>query len=162
MDRLMERTQRARLDAARIVIDGDVRTAEVTLTYKGAVAIGKAHCEGADTSADLRGVARATIAAAREIAHGRFSCVVQLAEMMEVCGSEFALVNAMLYAGGRVVPVLGSCLLRGDVADAAARATLDAVNRWLDLSLRGLDLEGFDELDAYGRAQGLVAPAPGV
>jgi len=154
----MERNARAKLDRALLAGERDTRHAEVTLSFDGRTRTERAACEGPGTPADLRAVARATIGAARSLSDERFSGVVQLADVTEVCGAEFAIVNAMLYAGGRSVPVLGSCLLRGDVAVAAARATLDAVNRWLDLSLHGYDLEGFDELEAFGSASGGGTP----
>lgn len=144
----MDRARRAKLDFARVVDDGgSARFAEVALTFDGAVETGRVECPPGDEGRALFATAEATVAAARALSKNRFSCTVRLAEVAEVCGSEFALVNASLRAGGRTVPVLGSCAARGARTEAVARASLDAINRWLDLTLHGFAIENFDELD---------------
>jgi hypothetical protein len=64
------------------------------------------------------------------------------------------LVNAMLYFNGRAIPVYGACTIRQGPNDAAARASLDAINRFLDLTLPEVSVEGFDELERFDYVDG--------
>ena len=139
----MERTARARLVYSGIDESGESREAEVRLEYRDNVVTGRVGCE----RGDLLATALATLEAARELARHPLSCTLKSAETTEVFGSRYALVNGTLFNGGRAVPVLGSAAIRGATTEAIARATLDALNRWLDVGLEGARLEGFDELE---------------
>lgn len=140
----MDRSPRAKLERARVTSGDGACRAEVTLSFGAVVETATASCDGEGPAAELRAVAEATISAARALAGENFSCVIRLAEVLEVAGNDFAIVNGTVAARGRSAPVLGSCLVRDDVADAAARATLDAVNRWLEIGARAPD--GMDVL----------------
>ena len=78
-------------------------------------------------------VAEATVAALREVVPSTARVQLEWAEVVDVGGARPGIVQAavtLLTREGEVTHV-GSALVRGDVRETAARATLDAVNRRL-------------------------------
>ena len=87
---------------------------------------------GKSRQARARGAAAATVACLdSELGTREHSIEVNAVELHTVGGIEWVLVHLFFYAGGEATPLLGSAHVVDDVASAAARALLDAVNRKL-------------------------------
>ena len=87
---------------------------------------------GKSRQARARGAAAATVAALDAELAGREQTVeVNAVELHTVGGIEWVLVHLFFYWHGQATPLLGSAQVADDVASAAARALLDAVNRKL-------------------------------
>lgn len=87
---------------------------------------------GKSKQARARGAAAATIACIDADLGSRDQSVeISAVELQNIGGAEWVLVHLFFYWKGESVPLLGSALVHDDVASAAARALLDAVNRKL-------------------------------
>lgn len=87
---------------------------------------------GRSRQARARGAAAATVACLDADLGARDQTVeVTGVEIQSVGGTEWVLVHVFFYWKGESVPLLGTALVHDDVASAAARALLDAVNRKL-------------------------------
>ncbi|MQA99876.1 MAG: hypothetical protein GEU78_06225 [Actinobacteria bacterium] len=87
---------------------------------------------GKSRQARARGAAAATVACLDPELGSRGQTIeVSAVELQSIGGAEWVLVHLFFYWKGESVPLLGSALVADDVASAAARALLDAVNRKL-------------------------------
>jgi hypothetical protein len=128
-ERLFQAEGRPRLVAVRS-IEGPNRRAEVELERDGHLFVGAAHSGGADVSA-IRLVSMATIEAMEQVLgeHVKYriddvleTAIGQIPAVVVVVAVQFETTEETL---------LGICHVRNEPADAAARATLNAVNRRL-------------------------------
>jgi hypothetical protein len=87
---------------------------------------------GKSKQARARGAAAATVACLDgEFGSREQSVEISAVELQSIGGANWALVHLYFYWKGESVPLLGAALVQDDVASAAARAVLDAVNRKL-------------------------------
>jgi hypothetical protein len=139
------RRARAKLETVEILERDGRRFARVELSYgEGRTASEFPVGEAGD---EIAAVAEATLSAARTLAQSRFSCALAFAQQMDALGQHMLLVNATVYVRGRTIPVYGASVIRENPLESTARASLDAVNRFLDLSLPDPALGGFDDFD---------------
>lgn len=80
-------------------------------------------------------VAVATLKAIELFAQHRFSCELLDVEMVRALGASLIMVRVRLEFEGKTVELFGSARVKGDFADAAAAAALDATNLYIDYAL---------------------------
>jgi hypothetical protein len=129
-ERLFQAEGRPRLVAVRS-IDGPTKRAEVEMEKDGHLYIGSAH-GGVGSDADtIRLVCTATIEAMQQVLGEHVTYRVDEIEQITVSKMPAIVVAVTLDFGTSQEMLLGICQVRGEPADAAARATLNAVNRRL-------------------------------
>ena len=128
-ERLFQAEGRPRLVAVRSV-DGPSKRAEVELEKDGHIYIGAAHGAAAETDS-IRLVCTATIEAMEQVLGERVTYRVDEIEQITINQIHAIVVAVTLDFGSSQETLLGICQVRAEPADAAARATLNAVNRRL-------------------------------
>jgi hypothetical protein len=128
-ERLFQAEGRPRLVAVRS-IDGTIKRAEVEMEKDGHLYIGSAHSSGSDTDM-TRLVCTATIEAMQQVLGEHVTYRVDDIDQITVHKVPAVVVAVTLDFGTSQETLLGICQVRGEPADAAARATLNAVNRRL-------------------------------
>lgn len=109
---------------------------DVTLTFNGRAVTGtspKVH-EG-ESRVGIRRAALATLAAIETFVDGQFTCTLQEADRVQALGKELVVLLISINFEGRSIQLFGSCRAGDSVADAAAKAALDATNRYIDIVL---------------------------
>mgnify|MGYP000931119325 FL=1 len=128
-ERLFQAEGRPRLVTVRN-IEGPSRRAEVELEKDGHVYVGVAH--GADASVDqARLVSMATIEAMQQVLGEHVTYHINEVEQIRVGLTPAVVVSLTIDFGASQEKLFGICQIRNELADAAARATLNAVNRRL-------------------------------
>ena len=128
-ERLFQAEGRPRLVAVRSV-DGPNRRAEVEMEKDGHLFVGSAHSAGEDTDL-VRLVCAATIEAIQQTLGERVTYKVDQIEQITIDHMQAVIVAVTVDFGTSKETLLGVCQVHTEVADAAARATLNAVNRRL-------------------------------
>jgi hypothetical protein len=126
-ERLFQAEGRPRLVAVRS-IEGPDRRAEVEMEKDGHLFIGTAH--GADIGV-ARLVSMATIEAMQQVLGERVTYRVDDVQNVDIQDMQAIVAVITLDFGSSQETLLGICQVHEELADAAARATLNAVNRRL-------------------------------
>jgi hypothetical protein len=130
-DHLVGSASRAVIDRVAVSQSGPRVAVEVALLDGEDELVGRS--EGAASStARVRGVAQATLAAARPLVGEGLVVEFEGAEVVEVLGRRLAVTLVHLRARRSEQLLVGSALVRDDEADAVARSVLDALNRTID------------------------------
>ena len=112
------------------------RSTEVTLTYNGRPVVGRSHhAEEAGGRTAIRHVALATLDAIEGFVDRRFTCDLQEVDLVHALGKELVVLLINIDFEGRRIQLFGSCRAGDKVAEAAAKAALDATNRYIDIVL---------------------------
>ena len=128
-ERLFQAEGRPRLVTVRS-IEGPSRRAEVDLEKDGHLYVGVAH--GSDDSLDqARLVSMATIEAMQQVLGEHVTYRVNAVEQICVAQTPAVVVSVTIDFGTSQEKLFGICQIHSELADAAARATLNAVNRRL-------------------------------
>jgi len=134
----MSTTQRARLKFDRVQehsAAGEVWM-DVTLSFNGDVYTGSSPRVVADDSrVGIRRSALATLQAIEKFVDRQFTCELQEADRVQALGKELVVLLISIEFEGRKIQLFGSCRAGDAVADAAAKAALDATNRYIDIVL---------------------------
>lgn len=128
-ERLFQAEGRPRLAAVRSV-DGMSRRAEVELEKDGQLYVGAAHGSDA-TIGQARLVSMATIEAMQQVLGEHVTYRVNEVEQIIVDQMPAVVVSVTINFGANEEKLFGICQIHTELADAAARATLNAVNRRL-------------------------------
>jgi hypothetical protein len=115
---------------------------EVTLTFGGRPVTGRSPAvEEAETRAGIRRAALATLDAIESFVGRQFHCELQEVDRVQALGKELVVLLITISFEGRNIQLFGSCRAAEDIAEAAAKAALDATNRYVDIVLtkRGTD-----------------------
>ena len=128
-ERLFQAEGRPRLVAVRN-IEGPNRRAEVEMERDGHLYLGVAH--GLDLSIDTaRLVSMATIEAMQQVLGEHVTYQINEVEQLSINQMRVIVVAVTLDFGNSREKLLGICQVHDEIAEAAARATLNAVNRRL-------------------------------
>lgn len=128
-ERLFQAEGRPRLVAVRSV-DGANRRAEVELEKDGHLFVGSASAHDSDLDI-IRLVSMATIEAMEQVLGERVIYHVDDSQQIMIKQIPAIVVVVTLEFETSKETLLGICMIRAEAADAAARATLNAVNRRL-------------------------------
>jgi len=121
---------RPRLLGFTVALNSRMVEARVRIQQRGTPIEGAATGPGT-TNGRLRAVAEATMRAVAQCVSGQLSLYVEDCEISRVGRRHVATVVVMEFGVDGERPLVGTCLVRQDEADAIVRATLDAVNRRL-------------------------------
>lgn len=91
---------------------------------------------GAEPIETLRAAASATLRLIQEAVASRFTCHLADLDHVHALGKNLIAVLVDINFEGKVVQVFGSCPIVGSDLDAAAKAALNATNRFVELALR--------------------------
>jgi hypothetical protein len=123
---------RAIVRRMHIVSSGLQVTAEVTLAQGSATAVGQAHGTATQTGVQ-RAVASATLNALEQLIGGRARFELEVIEVAPTGRDRTVLVNVTMLTNTGSERLTGAAGVRDDVRQAAIRATLDAVNRRVEM-----------------------------
>src|SRR5262249_29182035 len=127
---------RLRFDKAELTDDPEgSRRVAVTVSLGGRIIRGDA--EVADGAlAPLRAAALATLSAIEESTPRRFTARLADLDHVNALGKDLIAVLVDIHFEGKEVQVFGSCQIGASEMDAAAKAALNATNRFVELSTR--------------------------
>ena len=134
----MSTTPRSRLkfDSVQEHAAGGEVWMDVTLTFAGQVIVGSSPRVSEDESrVGIRRAALATLSAIEKFIDRQFTCELQEADRVQALGKELVVLLISIQFEGRTIQLFGSCRAGDSVADAAAKAALDATNRYIDIVL---------------------------
>lgn len=117
-----------RVQATASGLDSEVR---VTLFCDGNAVRGLANGPASERAL-LRTTAEATLSAVAELLEDHARVGLEYADIIDVGGDRIVLILVTFLTPGRTERLCGNALVKGDATHAAARATLDALNRRLD------------------------------
>src|ERR1051325_10893832 len=83
--------------------------------------------------AGVRRTAMASLAAIEEFVGRQFKCDLQEVDRVKALGKELVVLLINLDFENRHIQLFGSCRITDDVMGAAAKAALDATNRYIDI-----------------------------
>lgn len=127
--------KRLRFDRAD-VYDED-RRCRVVVYFTFADRVIKTSAEdSAGAIGSLKAAAVATLKAVEGAVEGRFSCSLADLDHVNALGKDLIAVLVDVDFEGKQVQVFGSCQKSGSEVDAAVKATLNATNRFIELSMR--------------------------
>jgi hypothetical protein len=127
--------KRLRFDRAD-VFDEDRRCrVEISFTFADRIIKTSAEDSAGATGA-LKAAAVATLKAVEGAVEGRFSCSLADLDHVNALGKDLIAVLVDVDFEGKQVQVFGSCQKSGSEVDAAVKATLNATNRFIELSMR--------------------------
>jgi|GEM_PF-6729380 len=106
-------------------------SAEVALSFSDRVARGSDRGQSGELSV-LRTVANATLRAVEKLSDGRLHCRLAELNRVRAFGRELVMVLVEVEAGGERAQLLGKCYVTERLEEAAARAALDATNRYFE------------------------------
>ena len=110
---------------------------EVTLTFSGESVVGKSPAvDEGESRAGIRRAALATLDAIEAFVERQFWCELQEVDRVQALGKELVVLLITINFEGRSIQLFGSCRAAEEIAEAAAKAALDATNRYIDLALR--------------------------
>src|SRR5689334_7686311 len=132
----MSMQPRGRLKFDRIeekVDDGKVWM-EVTLTFSGQPIMGRSPAiEEFESRAGIRRAALATLDAIETFVGRQFRCELQEVDRVQALGKELVVLLITIAFEGRNIQLFGSCRVADEISEAAAKAALDATNRYVDI-----------------------------
>ena len=115
--------------------DGEVWM-DVSLTFGGKTVVGSSPRVVQDESrVGIRRSALATLDAIEKFVDRQFTCELQEADRVQALGKELVVLLISIQFEGRTIQLFGSCRAGESVAVAAAKAALDATNRYIDIVL---------------------------
>lgn len=119
--------------------DGKV-WAEVTLTFNGEAVAGRSpEVDDEGVRSAIRPVALATLDAIGSFVNNRFSCELQEVDRVHALGKELVVLLINMEFESRRIQLFGSCRVGESLTEAAAKAALDATNRYVDIVLNTRD-----------------------
>ena len=128
--------QRVRFDGTEYKNDGATQWIEVCLSYGDRDAVGRSESVASEGEInDLFATVQATIHAIGELTGDVLDCELTDCDIVRAFRDEFIVVLIALKFQGRDIRVFGKCREREELADAAACATLDALNQHITLAL---------------------------
>lgn len=132
---MLIRPPRSRLDAVRLTAVGPVEVlAEVALTFNERVE----HITERGQAGELNGmrlVANATLSAVERLSGERLRCRLAELNRVRAFGRELVMALVDVEIGGERAQLLGKCYVTANLEEAAARAALDATNRYFEYAL---------------------------
>ena len=128
--------RRLRFDRALLLQEADgVPFVEVTFTFAGRE-IKATQKQTEENDGQLRAAATATLLAIEQAVDGRFKCALADLDRVNALGKELIAVLVNLEYKGNQVQLFGSCQIAGSEIDITVKATLNATNRFVELTLR--------------------------
>jgi hypothetical protein len=107
----------------------------VTLSFNGEPVVGRHSVGDDDPRTAIRAVALATLDAVEQFVSSRFTCELQEVDRVHALGKELVVLLINMSFEDRQVQLFGSCRVGDNVVEAAAKAALDATNRYVDITL---------------------------
>lgn len=132
----MSSNQRVRLKLDRVegLSDGSRIWTEVTVSWQGAPVHGRSPLfDPGEHGAALRGAALATLDAVESFVERAFYCNLNEVDRVHALGKELVVLLIDMNFEGRQIQLFGSCRAGDDATQAAAKAALDATNRYIDI-----------------------------
>jgi hypothetical protein len=130
------RTKRLRFDYAKLVEESPQgRFVEVSLTFADSGIRATEGCT-AETASQLRAAAMAALQAIQVAVGNRFTCRLADLDHVHALGKNLMAVLVDINFEGKDVQVFGSCPTNESELDAAAKAALNATNRFVELASR--------------------------
>jgi hypothetical protein len=109
---------------------------EVTLTFNGNAVMGRSPAvDESESRAGIRRAALATLDAIEAFVDHQFRCELQEVDRVQALGKELVVLLISITFEGRSIQLFGSCRAIDEIAQAAAKAALDATNRYIDIVL---------------------------
>ena len=131
---MQTRTKRLRFNTAKFVEDSPQgRRVEISLSFAERDIQATEDCD-ADEISQLKAVVVATLRATEEAIQHRFSCQLSDLDHVHALGKNLIAVLIDINFEGKDVQVFGSCPISGSEHDAAAKAALNATNRFVELA----------------------------
>jgi len=131
---MSSRPARLKFDHVDYKFDGEKEWVEVTLSFNEQTVKGES--PAADSGEGREGVRRtamATLKAIEDFVGRQFACDLQEVDRVKALGKELVVLLINLDFEGRRIQLFGSCRIADDVTSAAAKAALDATNRYIDI-----------------------------
>lgn len=108
----------------------------VKLTFANEPVEGRSpEIDPAEGGSSIRPVALATLDAVEEFVDRRFKCELQEVDRVHALGKELVVLLINMEFEDRRIQLFGSCRVSDSVEEAAAKAALDATNRYVDIIL---------------------------
>jgi hypothetical protein len=133
--KMTDRPERLRFDHIKIEESSEECSIEVALSFAGRT-IQKTVTGKCDELGRLKSAATATLEAVRESVEQRFECRLADLDHVHALGKNLIAVLVDISFEGKEFQVFGSCQIAGNVMDAAAKAALNATNRFVELANR--------------------------
>jgi len=109
---------------------------EATLTFSGRTITGQSpSIDEFESRAGIRRAALATLDAIEAFVERQFRCELQEVDRVQALGKELVVLLITINFEGRSIQLFGSCRAGEEIAEAAAKAALDATNRYVDIVL---------------------------
>jgi hypothetical protein len=132
---------RLRFDHFEMSIEeGDLCRVQVTLSFADRTITTDA-TDVNDGIGPLRAAAKAALNAVDRFVDGRIRCSLNDLDHVEALGKSLIAVLVDVVFERRDVQVFGSCQITGSTMDAAIKSALNATNRFVELSMRAINLE---------------------
>jgi hypothetical protein len=128
--------KRLRFDRADVFNEAPRCRVEVSFTFADRIIKTSAE-DSAGATGMLKAAAVATLKAVADAVEGRFTCSLADLDHVNALGKDLIAVLVDVDFEGKQVQVFGSCQKSGSEVDAAVKATLNATNRFIELSMRG-------------------------
>jgi hypothetical protein len=132
---MKDRHDRLRFDSIKTEESAEECAVEVTLSLAGRT-FQKTVTGKGDEIGRLKSAAAATLGAVREAVEKRFDCTLADLDHVHALGKNLIAVLVDVHFESKDFQVFGSCQITGDVMDAAAKAALNATNRFVELASR--------------------------
>jgi hypothetical protein len=129
------RNERLRFDYVKAQESSEECAVEVALSFAGRT-IGKTVTGKSDEIGRLKSAAVATLEAVQEVVEQRFDCTLADLDHVHALGKNLIAVLVDISFEGKDFQVFGSCQITDNVMDAAAKAALNATNRFVELATR--------------------------
>lgn len=129
------RNKRLRFDYVKAAEMSEDCVVEVALGFAGRTILKTATAKS-DEVERLKAAAVATLAAVKEVAEERFDCTLADLDHVHALGKNLIAVLVDINFEGKDFQVFGSCQITDSVLDAAAKAVLNATNRFVELATR--------------------------
>ena len=126
---------RLRLDGVETREEDGTQSKVVTLSFNGEPVVGRHSVDDDDPRTAIRAVALATLDAVEQFVSSRFTCELQEVDRVHALGKELVVLLINIDFEGRHIQLFGSCRAGDEVTEAAAKAALDATNRYIDIAL---------------------------
>lgn len=132
---MTDRHERLRFDYAKIEESSEECRVEVALSLAGR-RFQKTVTGKKDEISRLKSAAIATLEAVKESVENRFDCTLADLDHVHALGKNLIAVLVDVHFENKDFQVFGSCQIAGEVMDAAAKAALNATNRFVELATR--------------------------
>lgn len=127
---------RLRFDGVEVTRHGSRCQVETTFSFGGQTIKTSAE-ESSQGDGPIRAAAAATLEAIKVTVSNRFSCLLEDLDRVNALGKDLIAVLVNIEFEGRQFQVFGSCQkVSEDEVSAAVKATLNATNRFVELSMR--------------------------